>query len=115
MRRNKEEKLKKVGTIHDTITGDDFTVDEKLPVMRAIRLKCLECSGNRNEVVKCAIVDCTLWPHRVKNVGVGGPKKRVVSEEDKQKFRERMNKLQAEGKMKKVAKVKKVIKRNKKS
>ena len=115
MRRNKEEKLKKVGTIHDTITGYDFTVDEKLPVMRAIRLKCLECSGNRNEVVKCAIVDCTLWPHRVKNVGVGGPKKRVVSEEIKKKSRANLVKARETVKLSKSPKVRKVKKVNNKS
>lgn len=33
---------------------------------RAIRKKCLECSGNsRKEVENCAFKDCTLWPYRM--------------------------------------------------
>lgn len=33
---------------------------------KAIKMKCLECSGTRPEVVKCPIRDCALWPYRLK-------------------------------------------------
>lgn len=33
---------------------------------RAIKLKCLECCGTRNEVVKCPIKSCPLWAFRLK-------------------------------------------------
>jgi len=33
--------------------------------LKAIRLKCLECSaGSTNEVENCVIPDCTLYPYR---------------------------------------------------
>jgi hypothetical protein len=34
--------------------------------MKAIRAKCVECSGgNRAEVRQCEIEDCPLWPYRL--------------------------------------------------
>lgn len=63
--RNKNQKLKKTGTIHSTVTGYDFREDEPLQRARAIRMKCLECcGGNSAEVRRCEISDCTLWPWR---------------------------------------------------
>lgn len=57
--------IKKTGTIHDSVTGFDFRVDEPLKPLKSIRLKCLECCcGNPKEVAKCHIWDCTLWPLR---------------------------------------------------
>ena len=33
--------------------------------LRAIRLKCLDCTvGNRAEVQRCHIEECSLWPFR---------------------------------------------------
>ncbi len=61
-------KLKKTGVIHPTITGYDFTEDALLKPRRAMRLKCLDCSGSAYEVKKCPITDCGLWPFRL---GVG--------------------------------------------
>ena len=59
-------KLKTKGTIHETLTGYDFTVDEPLSRTKAIRAKCLECcSGNPAEVRRCHISDCALWPWRM--------------------------------------------------
>ena len=58
-------KLKKSGTIHATITGYDFTKDDPVRPLKAIRLKCLECQGGSpGEVRTCHISDCTLWPYR---------------------------------------------------
>ena len=63
--RNKNQKLKKTGTIHDTLTGYDFAVDEPLQRARAIRMMCLSCCcGNSAEVRRCEITDCPLWPWR---------------------------------------------------
>lgn len=36
----------------------------KLTPIRAIRLKCLDCSGTANEVKLCTCKDCALWPYR---------------------------------------------------
>jgi len=59
-------KLKKLGVIHDTVTGYDFEVDAPLTRKRAIRLKCLECcAGNGADVRRCGITGCTLWPYRL--------------------------------------------------
>ena len=33
--------------------------------LKAIRLKCLDCScGSQAEVARCVMKDCTLWPYR---------------------------------------------------
>lgn len=43
-----------------------MTLREEL-LERAIRKKCLECSGNsRKEVIGCRYKDCALWPYREK-------------------------------------------------
>lgn len=59
-------KIKRTGTIHDTITGYDFRVDKPLTPVKAARAKCLECVGNQYGAVRdCAIFDCPLWPYRM--------------------------------------------------
>ena len=64
--RNKNQKFKKVGTIHDTITGYEFTEDAPLSPRKAMRAKCLDCcAGSAHEVKLCPITDCTLWPYRM--------------------------------------------------
>lgn len=38
---------------------------EPKPVLKAVRLKCLECMGGSSmEVRQCPSVDCELWPFR---------------------------------------------------
>lgn len=50
---------------HQTVTGFDFTKDEPLRPLRAVRAKCIECqNGNINEVRNCRMADCSLWPYR---------------------------------------------------
>ena len=50
---------------HDTLTGFDFEQDPALGRQRAIHAKCFECQGGQqNEVTKCTITDCPLWPWR---------------------------------------------------
>ena len=35
-------------------------------VLRAVRAHCLECSGgSRNEVERCRLKECSLYPYRV--------------------------------------------------
>ena|GEM_PF-2669474 len=59
-------KLKKIGEIHDTLTGFDFRVDPPLTPRKAIRMKCLECCcGSSHAVKSCGIQDCSLWPFRL--------------------------------------------------
>ncbi len=63
-------KLKRTGEIHDTLTGYDFRVDDKLSPMKAIRVKCVECQGGGTKQVRnCEISDCTLWPYRSGKTG----------------------------------------------
>ena len=38
---------------------------EKLPMLKVIRAKCLDCSGDvLGEVRKCTSFSCALWPYR---------------------------------------------------
>ena len=44
-----------------------------MPVLAAIRAKCLDCSGgNRAEVADCLVRSCPLWPFR-SGANPGGP------------------------------------------
>lgn len=68
-------------------------VAEKKPTaIRAIRKKCIDCSGgSRDEVKKCELQDCPLHPFRLgKNPNITG---RSMSEEQKQAARERLKKF----------------------
>lgn len=60
--------------------------------VKAIRLKCLDCSGGSfPEVEKCDIRHCALWPFRFgKNPF---RTKRDLSDEEKERLRERMHKI----------------------
>jgi hypothetical protein len=60
--------------------------------IRAIRLKCLDCTcGSQKEVEACPIEKCPLWRFRFgKN-----PFRKPVSEENKAKAAERMRKYMA--------------------
>ena len=38
----------------------------KIPLLKVIRKKCLDCCcGQHSEVRKCNITDCPLWPYRM--------------------------------------------------
>lgn len=55
--------------------------------IKAIREKCLECSGSRNEVKECNVPGCALYAFRLgKNPY---RTKRELSEEQRQAARER--------------------------
>ena len=48
----------------DTLTPDKGTAYRS--PLRAIRLKCLDCSaGSAREVIRCAVIDCSLWVYRL--------------------------------------------------
>lgn len=48
---------------------------EPMPVLQAIRAKCLDYScGNKTEVADCLVRDCPLWPFRIgRNPWRAGP------------------------------------------
>ena len=66
----------------------------KIPPLKAIRLKCLDCSaGSSNEVKLCVIPDCPLYPYRFgKNPY---RKQRELTEEEKAILTERLKKGKA--------------------
>jgi len=48
--------------------------------MKAIRLKCLDCSaGSAKEVRQCPVKDCSLWPYRL------GKRPETVARHERQK------------------------------
>jgi hypothetical protein len=62
--------------------------EKKVSAVKAIRAKCLDCSGNQpGEVRECHIQGCSLWPfrngHRPK---AENAPKRVLSAEHKAKL-----------------------------
>lgn len=60
-----------------TITQEGESKEVDLTPVKAIRLKCLDCSGfQAAEVRQCPVTDCPLYPYRMgKNPsrkGIGG-------------------------------------------
>lgn len=63
---------------------------EKIPILKAVRLKCLECCcGQRLVVEQCICTDCSLWPFRL---GINPFNERTMSEEQKQAVADRLRK-----------------------
>lgn len=66
-------------------------MDEKKSPLKAIREKCLECCwDSANEVKLCPVKDCPLYPFRF---GKNPYTKRNLTEEQRDKLRERMKKI----------------------
>lgn len=58
---------------------------EPMPVLKAIKAKCLDCSGGlRSEVTDCLVRTCALWPFRLGT----NPWRAEVSEARRQSARE---------------------------
>ena len=58
-----------------------------VPVLRAIRAKCLDCSGAvQSKVLKCTAVACALWAFRMGT----NPYRKEMSEEQRAAASERM-------------------------
>ena len=78
----------------DTIkTDEEFNreVSENTNVLRAIKLKCLDCSTyNINEIKECPVKKCPLYPFRL---GKNPFRKRELSEEERNKLSERMKNI----------------------
>ena len=46
---------------------------KKLTMIKAIRAKCLDCSGYQpKEIRLCTLTDCSLWPYRMVHKPKGG-------------------------------------------
>lgn len=81
--------MRKISTIK---TEEEFKqeVNENTNVLRAIRLKCLDCSSyNIIEIKECPVKECPLYPFRQ---GKNPFRKRTLTDEDRQKIGERLNK-----------------------
>lgn len=79
----------------DTIKAEEEfnrEVSENTNVLRAIKLKCLDCSTyNINEIKECPVKNCPLYPFRLgKNPF---RKKKELSEEERNKLSERMRNI----------------------
>lgn len=71
-------------TIVEGYTGERIT-----SVLKAIKKKCLNCCAyQRDEVKYCSATSCELWPFRLGRNPYR--KKRNLTEEQKQKIKERM-------------------------
>lgn len=74
-------------------TEEDYNkeVSENTNVLRAIKLKCLDCSTyNTNEIKECPVKNCSLYPFRL---GKNPFRKRELSEEERNKLSERMKNI----------------------
>lgn len=50
----------------------------KEPLLKIIRMKCIDCAHTESEVRKCTAVKCVLWPYRMRKNPFS---ERVASEE----------------------------------
>ena len=74
-------------------TEEEFNreVSENTNVLRAIKLKCLDCSSyNTNEIKECPVNLCPLYPFRL---GKNPFRKRELSDEERTKLSERMKNI----------------------
>ena len=81
--------MRKISTIK---TEEEFhrEVIDNTNVLRAIRLKCLDCSSyNILEIKECPVKNCPLYPFRQ---GKNPFRKRELTDEQRQKIGERLNK-----------------------
>lgn len=78
--------MKQINSIN-TKEEFDQEVSENTNVLRAIRLKCYECSCYQsNEVKDCPVTNCPLYPFRL---GKNPFRKKELTEEKKKELRER--------------------------
>lgn len=65
-------------------------MEKPMSLMKAIKTKCLDCSGNnKTEVLKCLITTCPLYPFRL---GKNPNRIRNMTDEQRQAASERMKK-----------------------
>ena len=78
--------MKQINSIN---TKEEFEqeVKENTNVLRAIRLKCYDCSSYQsNEVKDCLVTNCPLYPFRL---GKNPFRKKELTEEKRKELRER--------------------------
>lgn len=79
-------KLSEIKNLNDL----NEAVKENTSTMRAIRLKCMDCSAYQlNEINECNIVTCPLHPFRM---GKNPFRKRELTNEQRELLRERLRK-----------------------
>lgn len=55
-----------MGRLSTVLTRDGEVIKVNLSKTKAIKLKCLDCSGfDRSSVKECVIEDCELYPYRL--------------------------------------------------
>ena len=78
--------MKQINSIN-TKEEFDQEVKENTNVLRAIRLKCYDCSSYQsNEVKDCPVTNCPLYPFRL---GKNPFRKKELSDEKRNELRER--------------------------
>lgn len=81
--------MRKINTINTTEEFNQEVLGNK-NVLRAIHLKCYDCSAyNINEIKECPVKECPLYPFRQ---GKNPFRKRELTDEQRQKIGERLNK-----------------------
>ena len=78
--------MKQINSINNKEEFDQ-AVKENTNVLRAIRLKCYDCSSYQsNEVRDCIVINCPLYPFRL---GKNPFRKKELTEEKRNELRER--------------------------
>ena len=86
-----QEKQKRIDSM---MMQEGSNMQEAKTPLKAIRLKCLDCTCQQIEEVKgCTITGCALYPFRL---GKNPYNKRVLTDEQRQAASERLKKLRAE-------------------
>jgi len=64
-----------------------------LTPLKSVRTKCLDCmGGSPREVKLCSSDDCPIYPYRFGRYPEGARKKRILTDEQKRRLKEQLNK-----------------------
>lgn len=78
---------------------EEFPVEERIPLLKAVRLKCLDCSCFQpKEVALCPVKKCTLYPYRFGKDPYRQKTTRVYTPEEREAARQRMAKINSQRK-----------------
>jgi hypothetical protein len=91
-----EDRTEQIGRDPRNMTDEELIAlgHQKMPVLKAIRARCIDCCSNQiAEVRKCVAVACPSWPYRM---GTNPWRdKKEMNEEHKEKLKDALAKARA--------------------
>lgn len=58
--------MESIGSEISNVKKSTISEDQPVPLLRVIRMKCLDCCCQQiTEVRECRVTTCSLWPYRM--------------------------------------------------